>query len=132
VLTFGDNRRIFLSRQTVDMRKGAVSLAAQVEHELGHDPYAGDIFVFLGRAKNRVKILAWDKSGFWLCAKRLEQGRFAVPDGYLGKSTGTTPLSPAEILMLLEGIQVHRATYHAHYHPPRVSGSDNKQLTIIQ
>ena len=121
MLTFGDNRRIFLARMPIDMRKGALSLAAQVENELKQDPFAGDIFVFLGRAKNRVKLLVWDKSGFWLCAKRLESGNFAVPAGYLTQEPGITLLSPAQIHLLLEGIDVHHATYHAHYHPPEIA-----------
>jgi transposase len=126
VLTFGGTRRIFLARQATDMRKGCVSLAAVVENAFGQDPYAGDIFVFIGKHKNRVKIVAWDRSGFWLCAKRLEQGTFAVPTGAaVEDGTGTMALSPAQIQMLLEGIDVHRATYHAQYHrpPPPVAPS---------
>lgn len=119
MLTFGDTRRIFLARQATDMRKGCASLAAVVENALGQDPYAGDIFVFVGKHKNRVKIVAWDRSGFWLCSKRLEQGTFAVPKGAaVENGVGTMPLSPAQIQMLLEGIDVHHATYHAHYHRP--------------
>ena len=119
MLTFGDTRRIFLARQATDMRKGCASLAAVVENALGQNPYAGDIFVFIGKHKNRVKIVAWDRSGFWLCSKRLEQGTFAVPKGAAAPNgAGTMPLSPAQIQMLLEGIDVHHATYHAHYHRP--------------
>lgn len=117
MLTFGDTRRIFLARQFADMRKGCASLAAVVENALGHDPYVGDIFVFVGKHKNRVKLIAWDRSGFWLCAKRLEQGTFAVPKGAaVENGSGVLPLSPAQIQLLLEGIDVHHATYHTHYH----------------
>jgi transposase len=119
MLSFSDNRRIFLARQPVDMRKGSSSLAALIEHALGQNPYAGDIYVFIGRHKNRVKLISWDRSGFWLCAKRLEEGTFAVPKGALiASSTETMPLSAAQIQMLLEGIDVHHATYHEHYHRP--------------
>lgn len=121
MLNFGDSRRIFLARQATDMRKGCASLAAVVENALAHDPYAGDIFVFVGKHRNRVKIVTWDRSGFWLCSKRLEQGTFAVPKGAaVADGSGAMPLSPAQIQMLLEGIDVHHATYHAHYHrsPP--------------
>jgi transposase len=119
MLNFNGNRRIFLARAPIDMRKGAGTLATIVEHNLGMEPYSGDIFVFLGKHANRVKVLAWDHSGFWLCSKRLERGTFAVPpDTMAPDHSGTATLSAAEIQMLLEGINVHRATYHEHYHRP--------------
>ena len=131
MLTFGDTRRIFLARQVTDMRKGCASLAAVVENALGQDPYAGDIFVFVGKHKNRVKLIAWDRSGFWLCAKRLEQGTFAVPKGAAVESgVGTLPLSPAQIQLLLEGIDVHHATYHAHYHRPVTPSSSHPLVPL--
>jgi transposase len=83
------------------------------------DPYHGDIFVFVGKHRNRVKCVVWDRSGFWLASKRLERGTFAVPKGAaIIDGSGVMPLSPAQIQMLLEGIEVHRATYHGHYHRP--------------
>lgn len=104
------------------MRKGAGTLTALVEHGLGMDPYQGDIFIFVGKHRNRVKVLVWDHSGFWLCAKRLERGTFAIPSGAVGPDMpGTVPLSSAEVHLLLEGIQVHHATYHAHYQRPSVA-----------
>jgi len=119
MLNFSGNRRIFLARSPIDMRKGAGSLASLVEYGLNMDPYAGDIFLFVGKAKNRVKLIAWDTSGFWLCSKILERGTYAVPpDAMTPDRPGTLPLSPAEIHLLLEGINVHHATYHAHYHRP--------------
>ena len=122
MLSFASSRRIFLARKAIDMRKGCASLAAEIENALGHDPYTGDIYVFVGRQRNRIKIVTWDRSGFWLCAKRLEEGTFAVPAGAaIVDGVGTMSLSPAQIQMLLEGIDVHRATYHAHYHRPGVS-----------
>lgn len=130
MLTFGDTRRIFLARQATDMRKGCASLAAVVEHALGHNPYIGDIFVFVGKHKNRVKLIAWDRSGFWLCAKRLEQGTFAVPKGAaVENGAGALPLSPAQIQLLLEGIDVHHATYHTHYHRPTSAAESSAPMT---
>lgn len=121
MLHFASSRRSFLARQATDMRKGCASLAAEIENALGHDPYTGDIYVFVGKHRNRVKIVAWDRSGFWISGKRLEQGTFAVPAGAaVADGTSTLPLSPAQIQMLLEGNDVHRATYHAHYHRPDV------------
>jgi hypothetical protein len=101
------------------MRKSFNTLAAVVEQQLGHDPFTGDVFVFIGRRRNRLKVLVWDASGFWLCARRLEEGTFAVPVPLLEASaTSVVQVSPAEIAMVLEGINVHRATYHRHYHRP--------------
>lgn len=119
MLTFETGRRIFIARAAIDMRKSFNTLAALVEHQLGHDPFAGDVFVFLGRKLNRMKVLVWDASGFWLCTKRLEQGRFAIPQPLLEAGAKTTvQVSPAEMALVLEGISVHRATYHRHYHRP--------------
>ena len=116
MLTLSDQRRIFLARESVDMRKGIPGLSALVEHAFQADPYAGDVFVFVGRNRQRVKVLVWERSGFWLCVKRLEQGSFAVPKGTLTGTSVTLRLSQAELQLLLEGIDVHRATYHGHYH----------------
>lgn len=119
MLSFGTGRRIFVARAATDMRKSFNTLAALVEHQLGHDPYAGDVFVFIGRKRNRMKVLVWDASGFWLCAKRLEEGTFAVPKPLLDAGAkDTVQVSPGEMALVLEGISVHRATYHRHYHRP--------------
>lgn len=122
MLSFETGRRIFLARAATDMRKSFNTLAALVEHQLGHDPFAGDVFVFIGKRRNRLKVLVWDASGFWLCARRLEEGTFAVPVPLLeAGATSVVQVSPAEMALVLEGISVHRATYHRHYHRPAAS-----------
>lgn len=119
MLTFAPAQRIFLARAVVDMRKSFDSLTSLVKNQLGKDPFAGDVFVFVGKHRNRVKVLVWEVSGFWVCAKRLEKGAFAVPRPLLEKdATSVLPLSPAEVHLLLEGIDVHAATYKRHYHRP--------------
>jgi len=116
MLNFTSQQRIFVAKAVVDMRKSFDTLAALVRRDMKADPLSGDVFVFIGRGKNRLKILCWDRSGFWLCAKRLERGTFALPFRQLDKNkSGKVALSPAEIMQLLEGIDVHKATYHAHY-----------------
>jgi transposase len=129
VLSFETGRRIFIARAATDMRKSFNTLAALVEHQLGHDPFAGDVFVFIGKHRNRLKVLVWDASGFWLCARRLEAGTFAVPAPLLeAGSKSVVQVSPAEMALVLEGISVHKATYHRHYHRPNrvASVSDAK------
>jgi transposase len=92
------------------MRRGIDTLASMVIGELGDDPRSGDCFVFVGRDKKRLKVLVWDEGGYWLCAKRLDAGTFAVP-------TLEDPLavrvliSPTRMHLLLAGIDVHSARY---------------------
>ncbi|MDA3960463.1 MAG: IS66 family insertion sequence element accessory protein TnpB [Planctomycetota bacterium] len=116
MLSIDGGRRIFLAREPTDMRKSFNTLSALVTNDLGEDPLGGDVFVFLSRDRRRVKVLVWEISGFWLCAKRLESGRFSrAPLDTGGSHRAKVQLSPAEMRMLLEGINVHHATYHQHY-----------------
>lgn len=97
-----NGRRVFLCQTPVDMRKSYDTLADLVRTALGMDPFQGDVFLFLGRDRVRLKVLVWEGDGFWLCAKRLETARFAVPQAW-GRGDGTTtlPLSGAEVAALL-------------------------------
>lgn len=89
------------------MRRGVDRLVSTVIAEFQEDPRAGDCFVFIGRDRRRLKVLAWDDGGYWLCAKRLEAGTFALPEG----ATATVVLSPAQMHLLLAGIDVKLARY---------------------
>lgn len=96
-------RPIWLYRGWVDMRCQVDRLAQLVEHHVQRDPYSGEVFVFLGRDRRRVKLLVWDTSGFWLASKRLEQGLYASPVVFDGPECRTVlALSPAEMAMILE------------------------------
>ena len=116
MLNFNTSHRIFLAKAATDMRKSFDTLAIMVREQRGEDPLSGDVFVFVGRSMDRVQVLVWDVAGYWLCAKRLEQGRFGVA-GHLGdRSTkGRRQLSAAELHALLEGITIHSASYKKHY-----------------
>ena len=71
--------RIFIATALTDMRKSFDTLALIVQADLKRDPLSGDAYVFLGRRRNRLKVLWWEESGYWLCAKRLERGTFRSP-----------------------------------------------------
>jgi transposase len=98
------NSRVWLAAGATDMRKGFDGLAALVQIQLTEDPFSGHLFVFRGRAGDRVKILWWSGDGFCLFAKRLERGRFVWPHA----TSGTVFLSGAQLAMLLEGIDWRR------------------------
>jgi len=77
---------------------------AIVKSTLAEDPYAGHLFVFRGRRGDRIKVLWWDGEGLCLFAKRLERGRFVWPRA----TSGVVSLSPAQLSMLIEGIDWRR------------------------
>ena len=110
MLSFPSSRRIFLARSATDMRRGIDTLASVVIRELGGDPRSGDCFVFVGRDRRRLKILVWDEGGYWLCAKRLDVGTFAVPACDDPAAVRVT-LSPVRMHLLLAGIDVRAARY---------------------
>ena len=91
--------RIWIAAGVTDMRRGFYGLSAQVQNVLEQQPLSGHVFVFHGRRGDIVKVLWFDGDGLCL-AKRLERGRFVWPQA----STGTVSLSPAQLSMLLEGI----------------------------
>jgi len=71
--------RYFLYRERTDMRRGFDGLCGLVSERLGQDPRSGDVFIFLNRNRNRIKLLRWEPGGFVLFYKRLEQGTFELP-----------------------------------------------------
>jgi transposase len=98
--------RVWLAAGVTDMRKGMDGLAALVQTALAENPFSGQLFVFRGRRGDLVKLLWFDGDGLCLFAKRLERGRFVWPQA----DTGTVALTPAQLSMLLEGIDWRRPT----------------------
>ena len=68
--------RLLLAVEPVDFRKGIDGLAQVCRQKLNTDPIAGALFIFTSRSRKSIKILADDGQGFWICQKRLSQGRF--------------------------------------------------------
>jgi transposase len=101
MLTLSPATRIFLAVTPIDGRKSFNGLTTLVKETLEQEPVSGFLFVFLNRARNRLKILFWDGSGLMLCTKRLEGGRFAAPVGE-GRSQS---LRPEELMLLLHGLE---------------------------
>ena len=102
MLSFLSTTRVFLASGVTDLRKSYDTLAGVVRHALGQDPLGGHLFVFTNRRRNRIKILFWDRSGWWLCAKRLEKGTFAWPEA----TEVSLELSAEQLTLLLAGIDL--------------------------
>ena len=96
--------RIWIAAGVTDLRRGFDGLAALVQTQLQAEPFSGHIFALRGRRGDRIKLLWWDGDGLCLFAKRLERGRFVWPQA----TGGTVSLTPAQLSMLLEGIDWRR------------------------
>ena len=93
--------RIYLHRAATDMRKSFDGLSGLVRGEFDRDPLSGDWFVFMNRRRDLVKVLYWERDGFALWAKRLERGRFMLPQGT------DAEVDRATLALLLEGVKVN-------------------------
>ena len=100
MLSLSTHVRYYLYQQPADMRCGIYSLAGLVNNELGQNPTSGDIFIFIGKAGNQIRLLQWDKDGYCMYVKRLEAGTFEWPEGR------KLQLSASELMLILQGIQL--------------------------
>jgi transposase len=105
VLSLPPSVRLFVAREPVDMRKAIDGLSGVVRDVLTEDPMSGHLFIFFNKRSNRVKILWWDRSGFWLLLKRLEEGRFKLPALKQNESTKTLRVTASELALVLDGIE---------------------------
>lgn len=103
MLSFSSRQRYFLYGDPTDMRKGFAGLGGLVGEHMGHELMSGDVFIFVNRRRDRIKLLMWDVTGFALYYKQLEQGTFELPGD---TSPGTIEMKWAELVMLLEGIEM--------------------------
>ena len=105
MLSLPPSVRVFLCTEATDMRKGFDGLAALSGEVFEADPLSGHLFVFRNRKRDRVKVLWWDRSGYCLWYKRLESGRFHLPQS----EDGALEVCWADLSLLLEGIDLRGA-----------------------
>jgi transposase len=91
-----------LYNKACDMRKSFDGLSGLVSNELGRDPLSGEVFIFLNRHRNLIKLLHWEPGGFVLYYKRLETGRFTLPV----IEAGSTLIQWPALVLMIEGIRV--------------------------
>ena len=103
MLTISPAVRIYLATGATDMRRSIDGLSALVRERFTLDPLSGHLFLFRNRRGDRLKILAWDRSGFWVLYKRLEQGTFTWP----AESTeAPVEMRSGDLLLLLSGVDI--------------------------
>lgn len=99
---------VFLHRDAIDFRKGINGLAALVEQEMGRAPFARAVYAFRNRRCDRIKLLLWDRTGFWMLLKRLEADRFAWPR----REQAVMELTAEQLHWLLDGIDIEAMRRH--------------------
>lgn len=114
MLSFGSRTRVFLALGVTDMRKSFDTLGELVRSVIGEDPLSGHVFVFCNRGRNRIKVLVFDRGGYWLVARRLERGTFAWPKSDASNAR-RMELRASELAALLDGIDLSRARRRAWY-----------------
>lgn len=105
MFTLPSSVSVFICCVPTDMRRSFDSLAAMVEQIIHQNPLSGHLFVFFNRPRTMVKILFWDRSGYCLYYKRLEEGTFALPENVMASGSSTV-FSLPDLMLILEGIDL--------------------------
>jgi len=96
---------VYLYRQPTDMRKSFEGLSGIVSSALDANPLSGDVFVFLNKRRDRIKLMLWDRDGFWIFYKRLEKGTFQLPA--IDSSMDAVELSYDMLWLMIPGIDAN-------------------------
>jgi transposase len=108
MLSLPSSVRIYVASGPTDLRRGFDGLSALTRSVIGADPMSGHLFVFINNRKNRIKILAWDRTGYLLLYKRLERGTFRIP---VKPEAGRkhVEVDSGELTLMLEGLDLTNA-----------------------
>lgn len=113
MVTLSSTLRYYLWREPVDMRKSFDGLQGVVVNHMGRDALSGEVFIFMNRRRDQVKLLVWDRSGFVIYYKRLERGRFELP-ATTGAVRGQV-LSWPDLVLILEGVSLTSVRWRKRY-----------------
>lgn len=104
MFSLNERHQYYMYHQSTDMRKGFDGLSGLVRNELGQDPLSGDVFIFINKGRNRMKLLVWEEGGFVLYYKRLERGRFELP--YTETAAESALISWQKLMLIVKGIDL--------------------------
>jgi transposase len=124
---FGPATRIYLAAGATDMRQGFEGLYGLVRDRLQCEPLSGHVFLFSNARRNRLKLLVFDGTGLWVCAKRLERGCFRWPEA--GNGQAKIVLTHEELAMLLGGIDLGQARRRRWYRKGNEEEPPNARIT---
>jgi hypothetical protein len=124
MLSLGAQQRYFLYAGAADMRKGFDGLSGLVQSAMQGDAVSGDVFIFVNRRRDRMKLLVWDRSGFVLWYKRLESGTFELPKPHAGEQS--VGISWQKLVLILEGVKLDSVVQRRRFSLPQ-KGEKNGQ-----
>ena len=126
MVNLSSGSRYYLWREPVDMRKSFDGLHGLVTGQMGRDALSGEVFIFMNRRRDQVKMLVWDRSGFVIYYKRLERGRFELPA--LKEECRGQVLPWADLMLILEGVSLSSVRWRKRYCRAIEAGVDKKQM----
>lgn len=102
MFSLGSSHTYYLYTAPTDMRKSFDSLSGLITSEMKANPFNGQVYIFINKQRNRIKLLHWEAGGFTLYYKRLEKGQFEIPDA----SGSSCSIRWSELMMITEGINL--------------------------
>ena len=115
MFTLSTTNRFRLYSQPTDMRKSFDGLSGLVQNTLGSNPLNGDVFIFINRRRDKIKLLHWQGVSFTLYYKRLEEGTFEVP--VYDPKAGSIAMSYTQMVMLVDGLTIKNIQKRKSYNP---------------
>jgi transposase len=115
MFALSSDNRFHLYSQPTDMRKSFDSLSGLIQNTLGQDPTSGDVFIFINKRRDKIKLLHWQGISFILYYKRLEKGTFELPR--YAESTGSITLDYAKLVMIVDGLSIVNIQKRKRYQP---------------
>ena len=109
----GSESRFLLYSQPTDMRKSFDGLSGLIENNLDRSPVSGEVFVFINKSRDKIKLLTWTAGGYLLYYKRLEAGTFELP--IYDPQVGSITLSYAQMVMLVDGLSIKNVVRRKRY-----------------
>ncbi|HYQ59028.1 MAG TPA: IS66 family insertion sequence element accessory protein TnpB [Draconibacterium sp.] len=108
--------KFHLYNKATDMRKSFDGLSGIIQNHLGCNPCNGEVFMFINKTRDKIKLLHWQGSGFTLYYKRLEQGTFEIPRYAPG--VGSVTLSYTQLAMIIDGLSIKNLQKRERYQAP--------------
>ena len=115
MFTLSSSNTFHLYSNPTDMRKSFDGLSGLIQNILGSNPCSGDVFIFINKRRDKIKLLHWQGISFTLYYKRLEEGTFELPEYDI--QSGSITLSYAQIVMLIDGLTIKNIRKRKQYSP---------------